>query len=113
MAVIGVLGAHAGETGHDASTPFQTGRKIFPPSDPPRPSPCFPAGFSWITIAVAVTSALGVGLAFGTYPALRDAHESHRGDPARLGMIGCDGGSRTADFGHDFALSVGTWCGAE
>ena len=38
MSVIGVLAAYAGETSYDAYVPFQTGRKIFPPSDPPRPS---------------------------------------------------------------------------
>jgi len=38
MDVIGVLAAYAGEIGYDAYIPFQTGRKIFPPSDPPRPS---------------------------------------------------------------------------
>jgi putative ABC transport system permease protein len=39
-------------------------------------APFFHAGFSWITIAVAVASALGIGLAFGTYPALRAARMS-------------------------------------
>ncbi|MBA2686317.1 MAG: ABC transporter permease [Gemmatimonadaceae bacterium] len=38
MSVIGVLQAYAGEVGYDAYIPFQTGRKIFPPSDPPRPA---------------------------------------------------------------------------
>ncbi len=38
MEVIGVLAAYAGEVGYDAYVPFQTGRKIFPASDPPRPS---------------------------------------------------------------------------
>jgi putative ABC transport system permease protein len=38
MQAIGVLAAVPGETGYNAYVPFQTGRKIFPPSDPPRPS---------------------------------------------------------------------------
>lgn len=38
MSVIGVMAAYAGETGYDAYVPFQTGRRIFPPPDPPRPS---------------------------------------------------------------------------
>ncbi len=39
-------------------------------------APFFHAGFSWITIAIAVASALAVGLVFGTYPALRAARMS-------------------------------------
>jgi putative ABC transport system permease protein len=38
MTVIGVLAPYAGEVGYDAYVPFQTGRRILPPSDPPRPS---------------------------------------------------------------------------
>jgi putative ABC transport system permease protein len=34
-------------------------------------APFFRAGFSWTTIAIAVVSSVLVGLAFGTYPALR------------------------------------------
>lgn len=34
-------------------------------------APFFHGGFSWVTIAIAVASALAVGLVFGTYPALR------------------------------------------
>ncbi len=39
-------------------------------------APFFRAGFSWLTIVVAVASALLVGLAFGTYPAMRAARMS-------------------------------------
>ena len=39
-------------------------------------APFFHAGFSWTTIAVAIASALLIGLAFGTYPALRASRMS-------------------------------------
>jgi len=39
-------------------------------------APFFHAGFSWVTIAIAVASALAVGLVFGTYPALRASRMS-------------------------------------
>ena len=51
----------------------------FPATATSRPranAPCFPAGFSWLTIAIAVASALGVGLVFGTYPAIRASRMS-------------------------------------
>ncbi len=39
-------------------------------------APFFHAGFTWTTVAVAVLSAVLVGLAFGTYPALRASRMS-------------------------------------
>lgn len=39
-------------------------------------APFFHAGFSWLTVGVAVVSAVVVGLAFGTYPALRASRMS-------------------------------------
>ena len=39
-------------------------------------APFFHAGLSWMTIAIAVASALGVGLVFGTYPAIRASRMS-------------------------------------
>ena len=39
-------------------------------------APFFHAGFSWATVLVAVASAVVVGLAFGTYPALRASRMS-------------------------------------
>jgi putative ABC transport system permease protein len=39
-------------------------------------APFFHAGFSWLTIAIAVASALAVGLVFGTYPAMRASRMS-------------------------------------
>jgi putative ABC transport system permease protein len=38
LEVIGVLAAYDGEVGYDAYVPFLTARKVFPPSDIPRPA---------------------------------------------------------------------------